>query len=169
MLFSSSEQTCCTLVIWLWMSDCSFTLCVLIIKKKKKAISTKVVYLQCCLVVTWLVPCENAAAWAHVLCTPYGQGSVYRVRLFKATYVGCVSLAVNQHTCIFGRMPRIFYVLLRYVCCVPNWSAVRYWNKSQHRKLTQEKKILLTPAFLAECPGSFRCCHANVGVEQTLK
>ena len=47
-----------------WMSDCSFFIA-------HFWISTEVVHLQCCLVVTWQVPCEAAAVLVHVLCTPY--------------------------------------------------------------------------------------------------
>ena len=36
-------------------------------------ISIELVYLQCSLVATWLVPCETAAVSAHVLWTPYNH------------------------------------------------------------------------------------------------
>ena len=39
-------------------------------------ISTKVMCLQHCLVVTWLVPRESAAVLAHILCTPYNPAPV---------------------------------------------------------------------------------------------
>ena len=32
-------------------------------------IATKVVYIQCCLVVTWLVPCKTTAVLAHSVCS----------------------------------------------------------------------------------------------------
>ena len=62
-------------------------------------ISSEVVYLQCCLVVAWLVPRETAAVLAHVLCTPYSHAPVYSVTSFKATYIRCihVCLAVTHH------------------------------------------------------------------------
>ena len=46
-----------------------------------------VVYLQRCLVVTWLMPHETASVSAHVLCTLYGHVSVYSVTPCAATYV----------------------------------------------------------------------------------
>ena len=42
-------------------------------------------WLQCCLVVTWLVPHEIAAILAQVLCTPFNHAPVYNVPLFEAT------------------------------------------------------------------------------------
>ena len=53
-------------------------------------ISTEVVYWQCYLVVTWLVPHETTAILAHVLCTPYNPAVVYMVTLFEAMYVRCI-------------------------------------------------------------------------------
>ena len=58
---------------------------------------TKVVYLQCCLVVTWLVPRETDAASAQVHSTPYNHEPVYSVSLFEAIYVRCVCLATTCH------------------------------------------------------------------------
>ena len=46
-------------------------------------IPTKVVYLQHCLVVTWLVPHKTAAISAHILCTLYNHAPVYSINLFK--------------------------------------------------------------------------------------
>ena len=39
-------------------------------------------YLQCYLVVAWLVPRETAAVSAHVLCIPYTHAPVYSVTSF---------------------------------------------------------------------------------------
>ena len=65
-LFSASEKALCVLVIcdseWLTVSLHSAF-----------SISTEVVSLQRCLVVTWLVSRKTAAIWAHELCTPYSQ------------------------------------------------------------------------------------------------
>ena len=49
------------------------------------SMSTKVVYLQCYLVVTWLVPCETAVILVHILCTPYNHAPDYSVTSFEAT------------------------------------------------------------------------------------
>ena len=46
------------------MSDCSFT---------QHIFQYPLKWLQCCLVVTWLVPRETAAVSLHVLCTPYSH------------------------------------------------------------------------------------------------
>ena len=58
---------------------------------------TKVVYLQRCLVVTWLVPRETDAVSAQVLSTPYNHAPVYSVSLFEAINVRCVCLAATYH------------------------------------------------------------------------
>ena len=46
--------------------------------------SNRVVCLLCCLVVTWLVPCETAAILVLVLCTPDNHAPVYSVNLSKS-------------------------------------------------------------------------------------
>ena len=53
-------------------------------------ISIEVVYLQCYLVVTWLVPREIAPISAHVLCTAYNHAPVYVTIRREYTYVGCM-------------------------------------------------------------------------------
>jgi len=50
-------------------------------------IATEVVYLQCCLIVTWLVPCETAAVSAHILCTQYNHAPYYIIILFEVIYL----------------------------------------------------------------------------------
>ena len=59
-LFSALEQTHCARM-WFYMSDLLFI--------ARFWISTKVVYLQRCLVVTWLVPRETAAVSARSVYT----------------------------------------------------------------------------------------------------
>ena len=44
----------------------------------------EMVYLQCCLVVTLLAPCETAAILAHIMCTPYSHAPVYSVTSVQA-------------------------------------------------------------------------------------
>ena len=73
----------------------ALVLCVILNKwllpfKAQFWIFIKVVYWQCYLVVTWLVPHETAAVSTHVLCTPYNHAPVYSVTSFRATYVGCM-------------------------------------------------------------------------------
>ena len=68
-------------------------------------------WLQCCLVVTGLVPHETAAISACFLCTPYSCAPVYSVALFEATYVGW---------CVFGCiLPSAFLAewLGSFFCC----------------------------------------------------
>ena len=104
-------------------------------------ISTKLVYLQCCLVVTWLVPRETAAISAHSVytmqaCTVschFMQSHIHRVH---------VCLAVTCHLHFWQNDQDLFHAV----------EVERYWNMSQHRKLTMEKKILL--------PGLKTCDHS---------
>ena len=73
-LFSASEQTHCALVI----CNCEWGAVAL---HSTVRVSTEMMYLQHCLVVTWLLPHETAAISTHVLCF---------VTLVETTYVGCV-------------------------------------------------------------------------------
>ena len=97
--------------------------------------ATKVV-IQCCLVVTWLVPHQTDVVSAHIPYTP------------------CNHLPVYSVTYIRNYMRRI-HVFLDVTCYLPFWqngrdrvcaTAVKLeWNgwrnKSQYRKLTLEKKL----------------------------
>ena len=62
----------------LWVNDCSFT---------QHIFEYPLKWLQLCLVVTWLVPCETAATWVQVLCTPCNHAPIDSVTLFKAVYL----------------------------------------------------------------------------------
>ena len=84
---------------------------------------TQLAFLQRCLVVTWLVPRQTAAISAHVLCTPYSHAprcSVIRSHIHRvwAEWQG-------SFTCYCGKT-----------------GVERVLNKSQHRKMSLEKKIL---------------------------
>ena len=78
--FSAFEQTHCTLVTCNFEREpfnkfyCGFL-----------TVFAEVMYSQCYLFVTWLVPHETAAASAHVLCTSYNHAPVYSVASFEAT------------------------------------------------------------------------------------
>ena len=50
---------------------------------------------------------------ACFVCTPYNHAPVYSVTSFKATCIGCMFILLEPATCTFGRMTRIFYVLLQ--------------------------------------------------------
>ena len=70
----------CSCHMWFWMSDFYNIFW----------ISTKVVYSQHCLIVTWLVPHETVDILAHVLCTSYNHAPVYFVTSFEARCGGCM-------------------------------------------------------------------------------
>ena len=110
---------------------------------------TEVLHLQRYLVVTWLVPRQTAAVSAHVLCTSYNRAPAYSVTSFGATYRVHVCLAVTCHL-LFRRNDR---GLLRATAVTRGWSGYR--NKSQHRKLTLQKKIL-PPLLRGLEPATFR-------------
>ena len=59
------------------MTDCSFT-------QARFLISAEVRYLQCYLVVTWLVPRETAAISAHILCRLHRTKQHQFTALFEA-------------------------------------------------------------------------------------
>ena len=93
-------------------------------------ISTEVVYLQCCLVVTtWLVPCETAAISVQVLCTPCGHAPVYNVTSFEAKFmlIGCTVLSCNLAPALLADNRRVGTV-----------TEIR-----ASTELTQEKKMIM--------------------------
>ena len=95
------------------------------------------VYVQRCLVVTWLVPRETGAFSEHILCAQYSHAPVYSVTSSEATYLGCVVMCLgatcNLHLWQYDRE------LLRATVPTRGWDGYR--NHSQHRQLTPEKKI----------------------------
>ena len=82
----------------------------------------------------WLVPHETAAISAQVLCTPYNHAPCH----FKQSHIRKVyaCLAVTCHLHFWQND----WDLLRATAVTQGWNV--YPNKSQHRKLTLEKKIL---------------------------
>ena len=78
---------------------------------------------------------SKAAIWAHVLCTPYNHTLVYTITSYTATYVGDMCLAVTCYLHFWQNARN----LLRAIAVTRGWNEHR--NKSQHRKLTLEKKI----------------------------
>ena len=99
-------------------------------------ISTKVVYVECCFVVTWLVPCETAAV--------------------STCSVFIIQPCTMSHHFIQSHLHRV-HVCSAVICHLHFWQNDRdllhatavtqglngYWNKSQHKKYTLEKKVLL--------------------------
>ena len=89
-------------------------------------------WLQRCLVVAWLVPRETAAVSVQVLCTSL-QCHVIRSHIRRMH----VRLAATCHL-HYRQNDRD---LLRAAAVTREWNGYR--NKSQHRQLTMEKKIIL--------------------------
>ena len=115
------------------------------------------------MVVTWLVPRETAAVSAHSVCaiqphtTMHHATSLYsKPRSLRRAYA-CLALTRPLH---FWQNDRnvlififLFFIFLHTTAVTRRWD--RYRNKSQHRKLTLEKKIL-PPLQQGFKPATFR-------------
>ena len=127
--FSALEQTPCALVTCdsKWATGFYSTLL---------TTSTEVVYLQHCLVVTWLVLHETADILAH---------SVYTIRLCTISWHFMHSHMRRVPACLVVTCHLHFrqndHNLLRATVVTLGWNG--YQTKSQHRELVLEKKILL--------------------------
>ena len=93
-------------------------------------ISTEVVYLNA----AWLVPHETAAISAQALCTPYNHAPCHFMQSHIRKVYVCLAATCHLH---FWQND---WDLLRATVVTRGWNG--YWNKSQHRKSTLEKKIL---------------------------
>ena len=113
----SQAGSLCSCHMWFWMSG---------------LVSTEVVYLRCCLVVAWLVPCETAAVLAHAPCTSLQCHFIWSHR-----HRSRVQIAVTCHLPFWPNDQDLWHT----TAVTRGWN--RYQNKSQHRKLTPQKKILL--------------------------
>ena len=83
---------------------------------------------------TWLVPRETAAVSAQVLCTTYNHTPCHFMQShIRKLYV---YLAVTCHLHVWQNDRD----LLRATAVTRGWNG--YQNKSQHKRLTLEKKIL---------------------------
>jgi len=82
----------------------------------------------------WLVPHETAAVSAQVLCTPYNHAPCHFMHSHIRKVYACLAVTCHLH---FRQNDRD---LLRATAVTRGWNGYR--NKSQHRKLTLEKKIL---------------------------
>ena len=82
----------------------------------------------------WLVPHEIAAVSAQVLCTPYNHAPCHFMQSHIRKVYACLAVTCHLH---FWRND---WGLLRATAVTRGWNGYR--NKSQHRKLTLEKKIL---------------------------
>ena len=83
----------------------------------------------------WLVPHETAAISAQVLCTPYNHAPCHCMQSHICQVYACLAVTCHLH---FWQNDRD---LLCATAVTRGWN--RYRNKSQHRKSTLEKKILL--------------------------
>ena len=86
-------------------------------------------------VLAWLVPHETAAISAQVLCTPYNHAPCHFMQSHIRKVYACLAVTCHLH---FWQNDRD---LLLATVVTQGWN--RSWNKSQHRKLTLEKKFLL--------------------------
>ena len=85
----------------------------------------------------WLVPQESAARESQsrrVLCTPYNHAPCHFMQSHIRKVYACLAVTCHPH---FWQNDR---GLLRATAVTRGWNGYR--NKSQHRKLTLEKKIL---------------------------
>ena len=106
------------------MSDCSFWQCVFEYLSK---------WLQRSLVVAWLAPHETAAVLVHILCTSYNHAPCHFMQSHIRKVYACLAVTWHQY---FWRNDRD---LLCATAVTRGWNGYR--NKSQHRKLTLEKKL----------------------------
>ena len=83
------------------------------------------------------MPRDTAAISAEVLCVPYSHAPDYSV-----TLPGCMCVMCFAVTCFLHFWQSDQY-LLHATAVTQGWNGYR--NKSQHRKLTLEKKILSPP------------------------
>ena len=84
---------------------------------------------------SWLVPHETAAVSAQVLCTPYNHVQCHFMQSHICKVYACLAVTCHLH---FWQNDQD---LLCATAVTQGWN--RYQNKSQHRKSTLEKKILL--------------------------
>ena len=95
----------------------------------------------------WLVPRETAAVSAQVLCTPYHHAPCHFMQSHIHKVYACLAVTWHLH---FWQNDRD---LLHATLVTQGWN--RHWNKSQHRKLTLEKKFL-PPLLQGLEPATFR-------------
>ena len=95
----------------------------------------------------WLVPHETAAISAQVLCTTYNHAPCHFMQSHMRKVYACLAVTCHLHVWQNDRD------LLRVTAVTRGWNGYR--NKSQHRKLTLEKKIL-PPLLQGFEPGTFQ-------------
>ena len=85
-------------------------------------------------VLAWLVPHETAAISAQVLCIPCNHAPCHFMQSHIRKVYACLAVTCHLH---FWQNDRY---LLHATAVTRGWNG--YQNRSQHRKLTLEKKIL---------------------------
>ena len=125
-LFSALKQTHCTF-------DTSDSKWVTVTFYAHFSMSTKV---QCCLVVTWLVPLETAAILAHSVYTvqPCSMLHHFMQSHIHTVHAKCLTVTCHLH---FWQDDQDRLCATAVAC---GWNGYR--NKNQHRKFTLDKKIL---------------------------
>ena len=84
---------------------------------------------------TWLAPHEIAVVSVQVLCTPYSHAWCHFMQSCMRKVYACLAVTCHLH---FWQNDQD---LLHATAVTWGWNG--YWNKSQHRKLTLENRILL--------------------------
>ena len=87
------------------------------------------------IVLAWLVPHETAAISAQVLCIPYNHAQCHFMQSHIRKAYAC--LAVTCHLHFWQNDRDLFHA----TAVARGWNGYR--NMNQHKKLTQEKNILL--------------------------
>ena len=127
-LFSAHEHTHCAFVLCdsIWVTVAFYS---------AFWISTKVVYIQCCLVVTWLVPLEAAAVLACSVCSiqpctmshHFMQSQIHRVHAYLA--VTChLNFCQNDRDLLHGTMSHHFmqsHICRVHACLAATWTLGR--------------------------------------------
>ena len=121
-LFSALEQTHCARM-WFYMKWLAFYSAFLNVHRSGVLTA-----------LAWLVPHETAAVSAQVLCTPYNRTPCHFMQSHIRKVYACLGVTCHLH---FWQNDRD---LLRATAVTRGWNGYR--NKSLHRKLTLEKKIL---------------------------
>ena len=125
-ILRSLEQTHCARM-WLYMS-------VVVVFIAFVVVVVFNIHRSCVLTaLAWLVPHETAAVSAQVLCTPYNHAPCHFMQSHIRKVYACLAVTCHLHLWQTDRG------LLRATTVTRGWNGCR--NKSQHRKLTLEKKI----------------------------
>ena len=101
----------------------------------------------------WLVPHETAAISAQLLCTPYNHAPCHFMQSHIRKVYACLAVTCHLH---FWQNDQD---LLHASVVTQGWNG--YWNKSQCRKSTLDKKIL-PPLLQGFEPATFHYFQSQV-------